>query len=173
MVQYKAAPMITGAIKGTYHDRLYQQFRLESLPDGRWSHRPFFFHKIIQGLLPSYLQTYLNVGSEGVYLTHSTTQNKIKPTPTRIRVFENSFFPYCIKELSKHNNKIRNIKSVNKFKVTILNFIRHKWNLDFYMACMVFDSISSKIDEVLILFPEMRAIARAGTHVSLHMQFIT
>ena len=43
-------------------------------------------------------------------------------------MFENSFFPYCIKEWSKLNDKIRNIESVNKFKVTILNFIRPKAN---------------------------------------------
>ena len=58
MVQYKAALVITGAIKGTSRDRLYQELGLESLADGRSSRRPFFFHKIIQGLLPSWLQTF-------------------------------------------------------------------------------------------------------------------
>ena len=43
-------------------------------------------------------------------------------------MFENSFFPDCIKEWSKLNDKIRNIESINKFKVTILNFIRPKAN---------------------------------------------
>ena len=43
-------------------------------------------------------------------------------------MFENSFFPYCIKEWSKLNDKIRNIESINKFKVTILNFFRSKAN---------------------------------------------
>ena len=63
-----------------------------------------------------------------MYLTRSTTQNKIKPIPARTKVFENSFFPYCIEEWSKLNDKIRNIESINKFKVTILNFIRAKTN---------------------------------------------
>ena len=128
MVQYKAALMITGAIKGTSRDRLYQELGLESLADRRWSRRLFFFHKITQGLLPSYLQTYHNAVSEGAYLTCSTTQNKVKPIPARTKVFESSFFPYCIKEWSKLNDKIRNIESINKFKVTILNFIRPKAN---------------------------------------------
>ena len=88
----------------------------------------FFFHKIIQGLLPSYLPTNHNAVSEGAYLTRSTTQNKIKPISARTKVFENSFFPYCIKEWSKLNDKIRNIKSINKFKVTIIHFIRPKGN---------------------------------------------
>ena len=51
--------------------------------------------------------------SEGAYLTHLTTQNKIKPIPARTKVLENSFFPYYIEEWSKHNDKIRNIKPIN------------------------------------------------------------
>ena len=43
-------------------------------------------------------------------------------------MFENSFVPYCIKEWSKLNDKIRNIESINKFKVAILNFIRPEAN---------------------------------------------
>ena len=52
----------------------------------------------------------------------------MKPIPARTKVSENSFFPYCIKEWSKLNDKIRNIESINKFKVAILNFIRPKAN---------------------------------------------
>ena len=88
------------------------------------SRRHFLFHKVIQGLLSSYLQTYHDAASEGAYLTRSITENKIKAIPARAKVFENSFFPYCIKEWSELNDKIRNIESINKFKVTIHNFIR-------------------------------------------------
>ena len=111
---------------------------LESLVDRRWPRRLFFFHKIIHGLLPSYLHTYHHAVSEGAYLTCSTTQDKIKPIPARNKVFENSFFPYCIKEWSKLNDKIRNIKSINKFKVTILNFIRPKGNSVFVLNFLGF-----------------------------------
>ena len=41
-------------------------------------------------------------------------------------MFENSFFRYCIKEWSKLSNKMRNIESINKFKLTILRFITPK-----------------------------------------------
>ena len=73
-VQYKAALVITGAVKGTSRDSLYQELGLESLEDRRWSRKFFFFHKVIQGLLPSYFHTYHNAVSEGTYLTRSTTQ---------------------------------------------------------------------------------------------------
>ena len=110
IVQYKAAPVITGAIKGTSRDGLYQELGLESLADRRWSCKLFFFYKIIQGLLPSYLQTYHKPVSEGAYITLSTTQNKIKQIPARSKISENSFFPYCIKEWNKLDDKIRYIK---------------------------------------------------------------
>ena len=101
MVQYKAVLVIAGAVKGTSRDRLYQG--LESVADRRWSYRLFFFHKIIRGI-------YHNAVSEGAYLTRPTTQSKIKPIPARTKVYENSFFPYCMKEWRKRRDKIRNIK---------------------------------------------------------------
>ena len=113
--------MITGAIKRTSRDRLYQELGLKSLADRRWSRRLFFFHKITQGLLPSYLQTYHNAVSEGAYLTRSTTQNKIKPIPARTN--ENSFFPNCIKKWSKLNDKIRNIELI-LFSLVLAFFIQ-------------------------------------------------
>ena len=55
MVQYNAGLLITGAPKGTSRDKIYQELGLESLADRRLS-RKHFFHKIILGLLPSYLK---------------------------------------------------------------------------------------------------------------------
>ena len=76
MLQYRAALAITGAIKGISRDRLYQEIGLESLADTRLSRKKFFFHKIVNGLLPSYLQSYLNHYNDGEYQTRSTCQNK-------------------------------------------------------------------------------------------------
>ena len=55
MIHYRAALVITGAIKSTTRDLLYQEIGLESLADRRRSCKIFFFHKIVNGLLPSYL----------------------------------------------------------------------------------------------------------------------
>ena len=44
-VQYNAAVVITGAIKGTLRDRIYRELGLESLAEWRWSREIFFFHK--------------------------------------------------------------------------------------------------------------------------------
>ena len=80
MIQHRAVLVITGAIKGAPHDGLYQEIGLESLAGRRWSGRIFFFHKIVNGLLPSYLQSNLNHYNDG-----STRQ--VQHVKTRKRLF--------------------------------------------------------------------------------------
>ena len=128
MIQYRAALAITGAIKSTSRDRLHLEIGLESLADRRWSRKIFFFHKIVNGLLPSYLQSYLNHYNYGEYQTRSACQNKIKTLSRRTKAFNSSFYPYSIKQWCAFSEEIRNIVSVNKFKETIISFIRPKEN---------------------------------------------
>ena len=71
MVQYNTALAITVAFKGTSRDRINRELGLESLAERRWSRRIFFFHKIIYGLLPVYLQSHISYCVEGVYQTRS------------------------------------------------------------------------------------------------------
>ena len=50
MVQYNAALVITGALKGTSRNLIYRELGLESLAELRWSRKIFFFHKIMNSL---------------------------------------------------------------------------------------------------------------------------
>ena len=52
----------------------------------------------------------------------------IEQIKTRPKAFENSFFPYCIKEWLKVSDEIRSIESSKQFKKTILDDIRPKEN---------------------------------------------
>ena len=95
MVQYNADLITTGTLKATSRDKTYQEFGLESLADRRGT-RKLFFHKIILGLLPSYLRDYLiPCYNLKTYLTQSSTQKTIKIFPTRTKTFGSSFFPHC------------------------------------------------------------------------------
>ena len=128
MVQYNAALVITIAFKGTSRDRIYRELGLESLAEGRWSCKIFFFHKIINGLLPVYRQSYISYCGEGVYRTRSANQKNLRQFSTRTKIFESSFFPYCIKEWNHLSEELRKIKSTVQFKTKILSFIRPKEN---------------------------------------------
>ena len=128
-VQYNAALIITGAIKGTCRDKIYQELGLESLADRRWSRKLIFFHKIILGLQPSYLQNYLTpYDNERPYLTRYATQKLIKTFRGRTKAFESSFFTYCAKEWGNLSEELRNIDSIKTFKLSILNFVRPREN---------------------------------------------
>ena len=54
-VQYNAVLAITGAIRGTSKERLYQQLGLESLSNRRWLRRMSYLYKIISTKSPPYL----------------------------------------------------------------------------------------------------------------------
>ena len=138
-----------------------------------YSQRLLFWHKIIQGLLPSYLWKYSNDVREEVYLTQSTTQNKVNPIPARTKVFINSLnslIPSCIKEKCKLNEKIRNRKSINKLKATIFNFIRPKWSSVFDINDTNGSNLlgSSKVN--FLLFQWRLVLALLQRHVRSHCQ---
>ena len=81
MVQCNAALIITGAIKGTCRDKIYQELDLKSSADRRWSRKLIFFHEIIVGLQPFCLQNYLTpYDNVRAYLSQSSTQKLKKKT---------------------------------------------------------------------------------------------
>ena len=57
-VQYSAALIITGAIKGTSREHLCKELGLESLNYRRWYRKVVFFYKIVKDLALSLLQPY-------------------------------------------------------------------------------------------------------------------
>ena len=115
MVQYNAALVITGAFKGTSHDRIYTELGLESLAEWRWSRKIFFFHKIVNGLLPVYLQSYINYCGEGVYQTRSANQKNLRQFSTRTKIFELKSGIILVRSLGKLNQQF-NLKQ--KFPVS-------------------------------------------------------
>ena len=125
MVQYNAILVITGAIKAS-RDRIYRGLGLESLAERRWPRQSFFFHKVISGLLPVCIQSYISYCGEGVYRRRSADQKNLRQLSTRTRILESSFFPYCIKEWNNLNEELWKIESTVQFKTKILSFIRPK-----------------------------------------------
>ena len=54
---------ITGAIIGTSREKCYEELGLRSLVERRRGSKLIFFYKIVNGLLPDYLYSYLNFAS--------------------------------------------------------------------------------------------------------------
>ena len=91
----------------SFKDNIYRELGLESLVEQRWSRKIFFFHKIINGLLPVYLLSYFSYCDEGVYRTRSANQKNLRQFITRTKRSESSFFPYCIKEWNNLSEELR------------------------------------------------------------------
>ena len=94
-IQYNAAIAITGAIRGTSSEKLYQELGLESLRSRRWLRKLCLFYKIYKNKSHSYLYDLI---SHKVRL-HSARSNQIDNISNlkiRSNVFRNSFFSLYI-----------------------------------------------------------------------------
>ena len=119
-IQYNAALAITGTIKGTSRDRLYQELGLESLSSRRWSRKLLAFHKYFTNKSPSYLYSII----PEVNLESRTRQNQNIPLlKTRTDAFKYSYIPNSIQECKKINVNIRNLP-FTIFKNFLLKAIR-------------------------------------------------
>ena len=122
-IQYNAAVAITGAIKGTSKEKLYNELGLEYLKDRRWMRRLCLFHKIYNLKSPKYLYN-LIPSVNRIYVTRNNTN--VPSFNCRTEYFKNSFFPNVITEWNKPDINIKNMTSYTTFKNALLSFIRSK-----------------------------------------------
>ena len=130
-VQYNAALAITGAIRGTSKERIYNELGVESLEKRRWYRRMCLFWKIINGLTPSYLRDSL---PQIQFSRNPTRQNQFSIVSKNTDYFSKSFFPYCTDQWNLLDPAIKNIQSISLFKKALLKFIRPS-------AAQVFDVV--------------------------------
>ena len=123
--QYNAALAITGAVRGTSTEKLYQELGLESLQQRRWYTKLCIFFKTLKEKSLEYLFNIIPTRNN-IHRTrnsHNTPQLNLKHS-----FFKNSFFPATIIEWNKLNSNICSLDSYNVFKKHILKFIRPSLN---------------------------------------------
>ena len=116
-VQYNACLAITGTIKKSSRERLYQELGLESLRDRRWYHRLVFFYKIVNGISPTYLRSFLPEKQRSYNPERSNFYRNIS---WNTDYFNNTFFPYCIREWNELGPELRSTNSLSLFKKGLL-----------------------------------------------------
>ena len=84
---------ITGAIRGTSKERIYQELGIESLANRRWYRRMCLFWKIVNGLSLNYLTSYLPPIQ---FSRYPERQNIFSAIPRATNYFANSFFPNSV-----------------------------------------------------------------------------
>ena len=120
LLQYNVCLAITGAIRGTSREKLYEELGLESLQLRRWLRKLSCFYKLFNSEQPHYLFKLIPSRSCS-YVTRNI--HNISFFKTRLTFFKNSFFPSTIIEWNKLDHNIRNSSSFNIFRKIILKFI--------------------------------------------------
>ena len=100
-VQYIPALAITGTIKFTSCEKLYQELGLEYLQQRRWMRRLCLFHKVVSTKLPAYIYYFIPPVRQS-----QRRANTFNSFSCRTEYFKKSFFPCVIGEWSKLNPEI-------------------------------------------------------------------
>ena len=118
-VQYNAALAITGAIKSSSREKLYQELGLEYLYQRRWARRLWLLYKVFSIGQPSYIYDLLPP-----MRSSRRHVNSFNTVSCKSEYFKNSFIPNVINEWNKLDPDIRSSTSYNLFRNTLLKFIR-------------------------------------------------
>ena len=128
-VQYEAARLVTGAIKGTSSARLYKELAWESLSNRRKLHLLCQFYKIVKNLAPYYLSELLpKLSSERTNYRLRSREN-FTQFSCRTSRFQKSFFPSAITGWNSLDIVVRNSVSLPTFKAKLRSTLfPHSYN---------------------------------------------
>ena len=104
-VEYNSALAITGAIRGTSKEKLYNELGLESLEKRRRYRKLCCFYKIFRNQSPEYL---FNIIPTSVRPYNTRNANNILQFKVKHIFFQNSFFPSVVTDWNKLDQNIRN-----------------------------------------------------------------
>ena len=119
-IQYNSALAITGAIRGTSTEKLYNELGSETLEKRKWNRKLCCFYKVYKSHSPKYLFNIILV-TVSRYNTRNT--NNIPQFKIKHNFFRNSFFPSAVIEWNKLDLNISNSESLNIFKKSLLKFM--------------------------------------------------
>ena len=91
-IQYNACLAITGTIRGTSTEKIYQELGLESLKSRRWSRKLCHFYKIFNDKSPSYL---FNLIPNFNNIHNTRLSYNIPTIKVKHDYFKNSNFSFC------------------------------------------------------------------------------
>jgi hypothetical protein len=92
-VQYEAAKLVTGAMKGTSQRKLLDELAWEELKTRRSVHKLVLFFKIVNNLVPRYLTDLLPATSQQRSGLLLRSADNLTLYPCRTERFKRSFFP--------------------------------------------------------------------------------
>ena len=120
-LQYNAALAITGAIRGSSSEKVYEELGLETLKLRRWYRKLSLLYKVLKNESPSYL---FNTIPNSKAQRQTRNSGTIPSFFAKHDYFKNSFFPSAITGWNKLHSYISNADSFQVFKKRILEFVK-------------------------------------------------
>ena len=116
-LQYNAALAITGAIKGTYQSRLYNELALECLKFRRWFRKLCTFYKFRTTGVPQYLSDLI---PQTNHLYNTCATEDATTFYSRTDAFKYPFFQYTVLEWNKLDWNTQQSKTMLSFRNSLL-----------------------------------------------------
>ena len=124
LVQYSAALAITGAWRGTYSRKIYNELGWESLDSRRWCRHLTSFYKITNNLTPDYTRDPIPPLHRSQYSLRN--QDVIEQLRPRTERFKSSFYSSCLMEWNKLDHSIKESHTFASFKAKLPVLVRPK-----------------------------------------------
>ena len=130
-VQYEAARVVSGAMRGTGRARVLRELAWEKLETRRSIHKVVTFYKITNDLSPTYLRSILPCDRTAPFLRSG---GNFKPIAVRTERFKRPFLPSTITLWNSLNSDIRNASSLSLFK----RYVRYAFGCTSYNKLLNF-----------------------------------
>ena len=121
-IQYNAWLALTGAIRGSLKEKIYQDLGFESLRVRRWYRKLCLFYKVLNNELPQYLFNLIPVRPT-LYPTRNALN--IPLLNTNHNFFKDSLFPSTIIEWNKLYPGLRKAESLSLLRLISLSSYGH------------------------------------------------
>ena len=128
-IQYNAALAITGAMRGTYREKLYHELSFESIVSRRWYRKLCCFYYVFKTQSPRYLFEVFIPTAKRSCITRNNA--KLSHFKVKHNYFKNSFFPSTVIEWNKLDLNIRDSESLTSFKSKVFKFMHPSENSPF------------------------------------------
>ena len=111
-----AGSIISGAIRATSSNVIYNELGWVTMESMRKFHRLITFHKIINGKTPDYLRNCLPQRVQDTTSYSRRDADNLVTMPTRIEIYYKSFFPAKVRDWNALCPNVRNIVDHEKFR---------------------------------------------------------
>ena len=113
-IQNEAARIVTGCAKLVSIVDINKESGWESLGERRRKHRLILFYKIVNGLAPDYLSSFVPVTNRSVYNLRNT--QSFQSIACRANLYKTPFLPATTNEWNNLPQNVRNAESLSCFK---------------------------------------------------------